>query len=370
MQEDSAVAAASDNQADDMMMPDQSASGDPAAGDPAAGDPAASDPAAGDPAASDPAAGDPAAGAQGDDMMAQDDIEAAREAMEQAGNDLQRAGEMLEKAQTDEELAAAQQEIAKARLSVIVAGQDLLDIQNVLTDPTIPTGEEIYQEADDSLEEGNVAIVVATASILDLPDFQLPEAAQPGMPSSGQAGSGSEAETGTGNGGTPGSQSGGFPGSAAGTPGIAGGFPGSHGEQSELDKELSESIAIFEGKILDARNEALGSAPPPTSSENVPGVAVLGGAGTLEGVEGTFEENDQEGLEAGIPEVIEQGRMPEGSDVAKSGEMGSPAIPEDIPDPQGDDIVAKQLRELAIAETEPELKEKLWDEYKKYKAGL
>ena len=29
-----------------------------------------------------------------------------------------------------------------------------------------------------------------------------------------------------------------------------------------------------------------------------------------------------------------------------------------------------ELRELAIAETDPELKEKLWEEYKKYKAGL
>lgn len=325
-------ASASGGQPDDMMMPEESASG-----------------------------------GQPDDMMMQDDIEAAREAMEQAGIDLQRAGELLENARTDEEMAAAQQEIAKARLSVIVAGQDLLDIQNVLTDPSIPTGEEIYQEADESLQEGNVSIVVAT-DLLNLPDFQMPEL--PGMPPSGSGGSQNQ------QGGQPGSESGGvpgggFPGSETGTPGIAGGFPGGSGEPSELDKELNESIAVFEGKILDARNEVLGSAPPPTSAENVPGVAVLGGSGTLEG-DGSFEENQQEGLEAGIPEVIERGRMPPGSEVAKSGEPGTPPppVPEDIPDAQGDDIVAKQLRELAIAETDPELKEKLWDEYKKYKAGL
>ena len=61
--------------------------------------------------------------------------------------------------------------------------------------------------------------------------------------------------------------------------------------------------------------------------------------------------------------------MPEGAEITTI-EGGAPLVPEDIPSPQGDDIVAKQLREAAIAETDPDLKEKLWDEYKKYKAGL
>ena len=34
-----------------------------------------------------------------------------------------------------------------------------------------------------------------------------------------------------------------------------------------------------------------------------------------------------------------------------------------------DDVVARQIREAAEKETDPELKEKLWAEYKKYKAG-
>ena len=40
---------------------------------------------------------------------------------------------------------------------------------------------------------------------------------------------------------------------------------------------------------------------------------------------------------------------------------------EAIPDGQDDDIVARQLREAAENETDPELKEKLWDEYRRYK---
>ena len=39
----------------------------------------------------------------------------------------------------------------------------------------------------------------------------------------------------------------------------------------------------------------------------------------------------------------------------------------DIPSGNDDDIVARQLREAAEAETDPEVKEKLWEEYRKYK---
>jgi hypothetical protein len=38
-----------------------------------------------------------------------------------------------------------------------------------------------------------------------------------------------------------------------------------------------------------------------------------------------------------------------------------------IPPPHDDDIVARQLREAAEKETDPELKKKLWEEYWKYK---
>jgi hypothetical protein len=44
-------------------------------------------------------------------------------------------------------------------------------------------------------------------------------------------------------------------------------------------------------------------------------------------------------------------------------------IPADIGSPQGDDIIARQLREAAMKEQDPALREKLWDEYRKYKRG-
>jgi hypothetical protein len=49
-----------------------------------------------------------------------------------------------------------------------------------------------------------------------------------------------------------------------------------------------------------------------------------------------------------------------------SGEPVAP-VPEDVGDGSDDDVVARQIREAAEREKDPELREKLWDEYRKYK---
>ncbi len=48
----------------------------------------------------------------------------------------------------------------------------------------------------------------------------------------------------------------------------------------------------------------------------------------------------------------------------------NPAIyeaPEDIPNGNDDDVVARQLREAAMREPDPVIRERLWNEYRKYK---
>ncbi len=45
------------------------------------------------------------------------------------------------------------------------------------------------------------------------------------------------------------------------------------------------------------------------------------------------------------------------------------SIPDDVPDARDDDIIARQIREAAMQEEDPVLKEKLWEEYKRYKRG-
>ena len=52
--------------------------------------------------------------------------------------------------------------------------------------------------------------------------------------------------------------------------------------------------------------------------------------------------------------------------------VSRPPIPlaPDQPDARDDDVVARQIREAAMAETDPELREQLWEEYRRYKSGL
>ena len=50
--------------------------------------------------------------------------------------------------------------------------------------------------------------------------------------------------------------------------------------------------------------------------------------------------------------------------------VNNPENPNPPPSGNDDDVVAKQIREAALHERDPELREKLWEEYRKYKAQI
>lgn len=55
---------------------------------------------------------------------------------------------------------------------------------------------------------------------------------------------------------------------------------------------------------------------------------------------------------------------------SREGVEGSQRHPKNRYDPKDDDIVARQLREAAEKESDPELREKLWKEYEQYKQNV
>ena len=57
-------------------------------------------------------------------------------------------------------------------------------------------------------------------------------------------------------------------------------------------------------------------------------------------------------------------------DKSREGAEGSSRHPKNRYDPRDDDIVARQLREAAEKESDPELREKLWREYEQYKKNV
>jgi hypothetical protein len=91
--------------------------------------------------------------------------------------------------------------------------------------------------------------------------------------------------------------------------------------------------------------------------------------------EGASEESRKTGKEGSAPERDEEAKPGEGRDdselssreKSRQGVEGSKSHPRNRYDPNDDDIVARQLREAAEEETDPELREKLWKEYEQYK---
>ena len=174
----------------------------------------------------------------------------------------------------------------------------------------------------------------------------------------------------------------------------------------DFDAELDASIAVFDGMILDerAKAETIEASLGGGQEGGEQGGGELGGGSGGDG--SLFEDGDiYEGLPGygEFPESADQGE--EGSaaqqasyegesstasgdasssesaaggssEATAEGSVASPSglettrrggIPEDIEGGSDDDIVARQIREAALKEKDPALREKLWDEYRKYK---
>jgi len=127
-----------------------------------------------------------------------------------------------------------------------------------------------------------------------------------------------------------------------------------------------EEMLAREQTVTEEEREAIGAA----AAASAPGSGVGGGYGYgSEGYAGG--EDDGEGGGAGgggSPGVETSGEAGGGVPSVPSGGGGA-EIPPGVPDGSDDDIVARQLRELAMKEKDPELREKLWQEYIAYKTG-
>ena len=146
-----------------------------------------------------------------------------------------------------------------------------------------------------------------------------------------------------------------------------------------LQRELDASLSEFDEMLLVEQERVKAATPPPSASdadgtEDSGNVAGVGG-----GNEGASGAADDQGSEVDA----EQGRASTAAVDRRPGESrpGSPSgdgggkqagvdgIPEDIADGSDDDVVARQLREAAMQETDPELRARLWEEYRRYKRG-
>ncbi len=140
-----------------------------------------------------------------------------------------------------------------------------------------------------------------------------------------------------------------------------------------IDQALESSLREFDDKLMREQVDVveIGLEAEESSAEREEETASgFGGGGGVETRGSAYSEGGGDGRPArgggGLPGTAGGGGG--GPSAADPGER-SGRIPPGIPDGRDDDIVARQLREAAMNEENPELRAKLWLEYRKYKTG-
>lgn len=132
-----------------------------------------------------------------------------------------------------------------------------------------------------------------------------------------------------------------------------------------LDAELFAGLGEFDEMLLREQERVRAAAPMGDAASGGGG-----GGGAENGDAGEGDADGERGGDAGDESGAESGGPDTGAGYGAQRPSGGQGAPRDIPDGSDDDVVARQLREAAEKETDPELKKKLWEEYRKYKQGM
>lgn len=153
-------------------------------------------------------------------------------------------------------------------------------------------------------------------------------------------------------------------------------------ELEELEKELNESLGDFDEEIQREKTFAEERANENTDDGPLGGVGVFetyedksarnsqssqSAANSANSSTESSADSDSEGSAANNAGTVTGNQSTNSQGIGEEIEEQK-SVSVDLPDEaDSDDIVARQIREAAESETDPELKEKLWVEYRKYK---
>ena len=130
--------------------------------------------------------------------------------------------------------------------------------------------------------------------------------------------------------------------------------------QARLEGTLDKSVGDFDEVLAEEQREIS------TVGRNTEGYGNASGGG---GGVGLGKQGKGGGM-AGTGEAANTTPSDESRATPSLEELSEEQIasrtPEDIPELVSEDIVAKQLREAALSEDDPVLRERLWEEYRKY----
>lgn len=159
-----------------------------------------------------------------------------------------------------------------------------------------------------------------------------------------------------------------------------------------LDEKLRDSLEAFDKLLLDEARKARahevetavaeggnggggaqsgnGSAGNGTGKRSAGSQNGRSGGGQAGASKSGAEEASRGGSRGVVQEGAPGGPIGDRDPSASGHESASGPPPPDVGSGNDDDIVARQIRKAAEAEPDPELRKKLWDEYRKYKQGV
>lgn len=126
-----------------------------------------------------------------------------------------------------------------------------------------------------------------------------------------------------------------------------------------MEQAFYESLKQFEDCNLSISR---GSS---SSGDAASGADSGGQSAASEALQGTETETEESAVSSAEP--ISETGSEETVEQVTTGPSDNGKIPDDIPPADNDDAIAAQIRLAAEAETDPEIREKLWNEYRKYK---
>ncbi|MDG2046146.1 MAG: hypothetical protein P8J79_02940 [Halioglobus sp.] len=126
-----------------------------------------------------------------------------------------------------------------------------------------------------------------------------------------------------------------------------------------LDAQLEQGAGEFDTIIMETQARQRTAARAQTAKRPPTTIATAGGAGQGDSPYAS-DTADAGGYSTGGG----MGGAPTGGSVPQN--TAKYPVPADIPNGNNDDVVARQLREAAMREPDPAVRERLWDEYRNY----
>ena len=162
--------------------------------------------------------------------------------------------------------------------------------------------------------------------------------------------------------------------SSPGSPGSPS-SPGSMESVDQLDQSLDDSLGEFDAEVSgrsgDNRRSEIDILRPSGSSqiESDADQPSYDDTGSIAEGDEALESRASEG--PGESETLTEGSPSNSSRTPSSAEQPENVteVPEDIGDGRGDDILLRQIRRAAQQETDPILREKLWDRYRRIQSN-